>query len=96
MDADLLHVIAKYVWMPLLGVLGWAMKMLHDRNEERHNKTTATISDFEKELIEVKLNYITREELQRTMDSFQNQLDKQDAKLDKQDLKLDKILDRMQ
>lgn len=95
MDADILHFIAKYLWAPILGVLGWSMKALHDNNKNRHDAINAKISDFDKELMEIKLNYITREELQRTMDSFQKQLDKHDTKLDKQDVKLDRILEKL-
>jgi 3-phenylpropionate/cinnamic acid dioxygenase small subunit len=95
MDAELLHAIGKYLWLPLAGVLGWFMKTLHNQNKERHDITTAQINDFKDELTEIKLNYITREELQRTMDSFQKQLDKHDTKLDRQDVKLDRILEKL-
>lgn len=83
MDADLIHAIGKYIWLPLVGALGWAMKSHSNR-----------LDNIQKELNEVKIGYVTREELIRSMDGIDKKIDKLDAKMDKHDQKLDRVLEK--
>lgn len=84
MDAEIINFIAKYIWLPLIGFIGWLWK---DQG--------ATIKDMKAEIAEIQREYVSRAEFQRGIDSLEKKIDKQDIKLDKHDTKLDRILERL-